>query len=113
MNRPILKLLLNWLDTYSLTELLPLKPAFPVKGFGHKRVRIDKDELYNNDRHTYNAYIDSIKRIFFYELPPIHTYSNSTGYYVSPEADVILKLIISNNFDVDVDYKDVCEFANL
>jgi len=113
MNKASLRLFLDWLEKNDLTELLPLQPAAPVMGRKNKRVNIHETVMYNNDRNTYNAYIDSIKRIFFYELPDLHSYSNNDGMHVSPEANVILKLIIANNFDVTIDYKDVCEFANV
>lgn len=113
MNRPTLTLLLDWLVVNNLHELLPPEPAHPVIGRGNRRILIDPNAYYNNDRHTYNAYIDSIRRIFFYECPKAHAYGNADGLHLSPEADVIFKLIIGNNFDTTVDYKDLYEFANL
>lgn len=113
MNRASIRLLLHWLDEHDLYVLLPTKPANPMKGRGYKRVTIHADSIYVKSKDEYNAYIDSISKIFFYELPESHSYSSSLGYNISPEANIIFKLIMSNNFDCDVDYEDVCEFANI
>lgn len=113
MNKASLRLMLDWLDKNNLYELLPDKPARPIMGRNYKRILISNFEYVNNDRLKNNAYTTSMMKIFFFECPVIHSYGNSDGLHISPEANVILKLIIANNFDITIDYKDICEFANV